>query len=111
MRQLPGTPLAPSGWCICACCHLLCFAAFWQEVGEFLEVLMSFAEAQSDDLNWHSAAACGSGACVEVAYVGDEVLVRDGKDPSGPVLRYSLGEWVAFAEGVRLGEFEPPASA
>lgn len=72
---------------------------------------MSFAEAQSDDLKWHSPAACGSGACVEVAYLGHEVLVRDGKDPSGAVLRYSLEEWAAFADGVRLGEFDPPASA
>lgn len=72
---------------------------------------MSLEQAQSGGLTWRSAAACGAGSCVEVALFGAEVLVRDSKHPSGAVLRYSLDEWAAFADGVRLGEFDPPASA
>lgn len=72
---------------------------------------MSFPQVQSGELVWRWATGCGGGTCVEVALIGDEVLVRDGKDPSGPILRYSLDEWAAFAEGVRRGEFDSPASA
>ena len=47
-----------------------------------------------------------NGQCVEVAQHCDEVLVRDSKDPDGPVLRFDRGEWVAFLGGVRGGEFD-----
>lgn len=46
------------------------------------------------------------GACVEVADLGDgHRAVRDSKDPSGPVLRFTPAEWAAFTAGVRDGEF------
>lgn len=67
---------------------------------------MSFAQGQSDDLAWRRSTSCGGGACVEVALSGLEVLVRDGKDPSGTVLRYSLEEWTAFLDGAQAGEFD-----
>ena len=44
-------------------------------------------------------------ACVEVA-VGAEVLVRDSKNPDGPVLTFSPEEWSAFLAGVRSNEFD-----
>lgn len=31
--------------------------------------------------------------------------VRDSKDPDGPVLVFPVGEWSAFVEGVRAGEY------
>jgi hypothetical protein len=43
-----------------------------------------------------------------VAYEADGVLVRDGKDPASPVLRFTRGEWIAFLAGVNAGEFTPP---
>jgi hypothetical protein len=50
-----------------------------------------------------------SGNCVEVAtnLVTDHgvILVRDSKDPSGPVLAFTAGEWEAFTGGVCGGEF------
>lgn len=47
------------------------------------------------------------GACVEVAYLdGGCRAVRDSKDPTGPALRFSPGEWAVFTAGVRTGEFD-----
>jgi hypothetical protein len=55
---------------------------------------------------WRRSSACKDSAnCVEIAFVGDVALVRDGKDP-GAVLRFDAGEWAAFIEGVRSGEFD-----
>jgi hypothetical protein len=44
--------------------------------------------------------------CVQAAKDGDVVLVRHSKHPEGPVLRFTPGEWEAFAGGVRTGEFD-----
>jgi Domain of unknown function (DUF397) len=46
------------------------------------------------------------GTCVEVACDGATIVVRDSKDPTGPVLRFSAAEWRAFVLGVRRGEFD-----
>jgi hypothetical protein len=43
---------------------------------------------------------------VEVAVADDFVLVRDSKDLSGPVLRFTHNEWSAFASAMRDGEFD-----
>ncbi|WP_063819245.1 DUF397 domain-containing protein [Herbidospora cretacea] len=45
------------------------------------------------------------GECVEVEVVS-VVKVRDTKDPGGPALSFTPGEWRAFCDGVREGEFE-----
>ncbi len=44
--------------------------------------------------------------CVEVAVAAGGILVRDSKDPAGPVLAFTGGEWDAFLAGVRDGEFD-----
>jgi hypothetical protein len=49
--------------------------------------------------------ACEGGSCVEVASA-DIVLVRDSKDPEGPVLTFTRAEWEAFIQGVKAGEFD-----
>ena len=41
-----------------------------------------------------------------MAQNGDQVAVRDSKDPSGPVLVFTPHEWRAFLDGVRDGEFD-----
>jgi hypothetical protein len=59
---------------------------------------------------WHkSTASNGAQNCVEVMEADhDAVFVRDTKDHgNGPVLSFTRGEWAAFLEGVRQGEFEP----
>jgi hypothetical protein len=44
---------------------------------------------------------------VEVAPLPDGgVAVRDSKDPSGPILRYTPLEFAAFLHGARAGEFD-----
>jgi hypothetical protein len=48
--------------------------------------------------------ACGN--CVEVQREDNSVSVRDGKDPSGPVLTFTLDQWQAFIAGCRASEFE-----
>lgn len=45
------------------------------------------------------------GACVEVTTVGDVCAVRDSKNPGGPALWFTPGEWAAFVAGVRAREF------
>jgi hypothetical protein len=47
-----------------------------------------------------------NGNCVELAVLGDGVGLRDSKDRSGPVLRFTPSEWEAFVSGVRDGEFD-----
>lgn len=49
------------------------------------------------ELRWHKSTRSGQGAdCVEVAEVGDQIKVRDSKDPDGPVLAFSAGDWLTF---------------
>ncbi|MEV4180916.1 DUF397 domain-containing protein [Streptosporangium canum] len=65
---------------------------------------------------WHKSSFSGSGQnCVEVALAGtshpgtDPVpddrlfLVRDSKDPDGPVLAFSPAEWDAFLTVIKRG--------
>lgn len=49
----------------------------------------------------------GSQDCVEVAFLGDgRVGVRDSKNPAGPALVFTPGEWDTFTAGVADGEFK-----
>jgi hypothetical protein len=60
------------------------------------------------DLAWiKSSLSLAQGSCVEVASLPDGgVGIRDSKDPSGPVLRFTPDEWRAFLGGARDGEFD-----
>ena len=44
--------------------------------------------------------------CVEVAFVGEAIAVRDSKDPHGPALIFTPAEWDAFVGGAKDGEFD-----
>ncbi|WP_157124345.1 DUF397 domain-containing protein [Nocardia pseudovaccinii] len=56
-----------------------------------------------------SSHSSGGSECVEVAFLdGDMVGVRDSKNPTGPALVFTPGEWDAFTAGVNGGEFERP---
>ncbi|MEV0616893.1 DUF397 domain-containing protein [Nonomuraea sp. NPDC050404] len=69
---------------------------------------------------WRKSRRSGNGAnCVEVAAVDARLLplgksettdrlflVRDSKDPDGPILAFTKAEWDAFAEGFKDGEFD-----
>jgi len=60
------------------------------------------------DLNWvKSSLSFANGNCVEVADLPDGgVGVRNSRDTTGPVLRFTSGEWRAFVAGARNGEFD-----
>jgi hypothetical protein len=54
-----------------------------------------------------SSLSFANGNCVEVASLaGEHIGVRDSKDVTGPVLRFTPDEWHAFIGGVRNGEFD-----
>jgi len=55
---------------------------------------------------WRKSTYSGESYCVEAASTDDRILVRDSKDPSGPVLSFIPDEWFAFIEGVKVGEFD-----
>lgn len=53
-----------------------------------------------------SSLSFANGNCVEVMEIEDGThLVRDSKNPDGPVLRFTADEWRAFVGGVQKGEF------
>lgn len=53
-----------------------------------------------------SSRSSANGQCVEVADLVDGTAVRDSKNPTGPVLRFTAAEWAAFVGGVKAGEFD-----
>ena len=58
---------------------------------------------ESSILNWRKSSHSGGngGSCVEVANA-DCVMVRDTKqDGTGPVLRFTPGAWLRFADRVK----------
>jgi uncharacterized protein DUF397 len=57
-------------------------------------------------LAWKKSTWSSTDGCVEVAYTGDQIAVRQSKDPDGPVLVFTPHEWKAFISGVHGGEFE-----
>ena len=57
--------------------------------------------------DWRKSSYSGTngGNCVEVAKnLPGVVAVRDSKDPAGPALVFTLGDWHTFTAGLRGGE-------
>lgn len=65
-------------------------------------------EVDLDAVLFVRADGCDSGTCVEIGACacGGEVLVRDSKNPTGPVLGFTRDEWKVFVTGVKNGEFD-----
>ena len=58
-------------------------------------------------VEWRKSSLSTTNGCVEVAFVGDRIAVRDSKQlGQGPVLEFTAAEWAAFLGGVRGGEFD-----
>ncbi len=55
---------------------------------------------------WIKASASEQGTCVEQRVHDGMVEVRDTKDRSGPVLRFTSAEFAAWLDGARAGEFD-----
>lgn len=62
----------------------------------------------ADTLLWQkSSFTANNGECFELAPLPDGgVAVRDSKNPSGPHLCFTRGEWHAFKEGIGAGDFD-----
>ena len=60
------------------------------------------------DAQWRKSSRSGGNTdmCVEVAFVDEAIAVRDSKNTNGPVLVFTRGEWDAFVEGAKDGEFD-----
>ncbi|MDR7277506.1 DUF397 domain-containing protein [Catenuloplanes atrovinosus] len=48
------------------------------------------------DLTWRKSTRSAQGECVEVAKNDTRILVRDSKNPDGPVLSFDHARWRAF---------------
>lgn len=57
---------------------------------------------------WQKSSKSGpySDNCVEVAFVDGAIAMRHSKNPTGPTLIFTQGEWDAFIAGARDGEFD-----
>ncbi|SDY20678.1 protein of unknown function [Micromonospora pattaloongensis] len=57
---------------------------------------------------WRKSSRSGPNCdnCVEVAFVGGAIAIRDSKNPTGPALIFTPDEWDAFVGGARDGEFD-----
>ena len=53
-----------------------------------------------------SSLSFAQGNCVQVAAGDGAVIVRNSRDPEGPELAFTPGEWDAFLAGVKNGEFD-----
>jgi hypothetical protein len=56
---------------------------------------------------WVKASRSGGNAqCVEMRRAGDAIEVRHSRHPDGPTLRYTSGEFAAWLDGAKKGEFD-----
>ncbi|GAB2441858.1 DUF397 domain-containing protein [Micromonospora schwarzwaldensis] len=58
---------------------------------------------------WRKSSRSDDGNCVEVA-IADAVLVRDSKDPQGPILRFDARAWHTFVSTPPIGGLGQPAT-
>ncbi len=57
-------------------------------------------------LVWRKATSSEAGGCVEVAYEGQVVFVRDSKNPTGAVLAVPSQDWRAFLRAAKDGRHD-----
>lgn len=68
---------------------------------------ITLSDAERANLAWIKAqASTHNGQCVEIASAAGNIAMRDSKDPDGPILVYTPGEFRAFLDGARNGEFD-----
>lgn len=59
------------------------------------------------DGHWRKSSLSADGpSCVEVAFVGDAVAVRDTKNREGGTLMFGRDTWAAFVGGIKRGGFD-----
>lgn len=63
------------------------------------------------ELTWKKARrSMANGDCVEVAFTGGRVYVRDSKSPGGDILACAPAVWSQFLATVKLGLVDLPRS-
>ncbi len=69
---------------------------------------MSSVNVDLSGAKWFkSSRSQGGKECVEVAFLDHGMVgVRDSKNPSGPALIFTPGEWNAFVGGAKSGVFD-----
>lgn len=74
-----------------------------QTAGQSTDVAVDLAGAI-----WRKSTRSGpwTDNCVEVAFIGEAIVVRDSKQPDGGVLVFTPSEWDAFVDGAKDGEFD-----
>lgn len=62
----------------------------------------------TDELEYVKSTKSGPNCdnCVEVAAIAGGRVMRDSKNPTGPVLVFDNAEWDAFVLGAKDGEFD-----
>jgi hypothetical protein len=61
--------------------------------------------AWPDPIAWRRSRSCESGACVEVAFLGESVGVRNSESPGNPMLTCTSRQWEVFVAAVQDGAF------
>ncbi|CCH27430.1 DUF397 domain-containing protein [Actinosynnema sp. NPDC047251] len=64
---------------------------------------MSVSTVDSTGLVWRKSSRSGGGSngnCVEVAFAGAAVAVRDSKNPAAGVLAFPAAQWAFFRRGL-----------
>jgi hypothetical protein len=62
-------------------------------------------------LHWRKARrSANNGACIEAALSGGRILVRDSKDPDGPMLGYAGATWRMFTSEAKMGRYDKAPS-
>lgn len=51
---------------------------------------------------WRKSTRSGTSGCVECCLTSHGVLLRDSKDPDGPVLSFEFSQWTAFVDQIRV---------
>ncbi|MET8046560.1 DUF397 domain-containing protein [Streptosporangium sp. NPDC005286] len=56
---------------------------------------------------WRKSSLSADGAsCVEMAFVGNDVAVRDTKNRDGGTLIFHRTEWTTFINGIKNGHYD-----
>ena len=67
----------------------------------------STALAAPGGSKWHrTSRSCDGGSCVEVAWLGEMIAVRDSKQPDGPIITCEPSEWRQFVKKIKNGTFD-----
>jgi len=62
---------------------------------------------EPDGLQWRKArASAANGACVEVAPVNGQIVVRDSMNPNGSWLRYPARSWREFLSSAKREDID-----